>query len=152
MQGEASIQVNVPGSTSKPTESEKKEEADTQSLINTFAKRTPDANGFKNATDILGSIPLRTESGATAKQYKSIKFNPETQIITWTPSNVNLTPMTMTIDEAISSVDSESDKAKLRRMKRVGVSKPTRTEKVKAGVKKAVQAGKGWVDNLLNKK
>lgn len=147
---EPKISVNIAGN--KPTESEKKEEADTQSLIKTLNSKTPDANGFYEATSILGSIPLRTESGITAKKYKNIKFNPQTQTVTWTPSNSTLPPMTMTVDEAISSVDSESDRAKLRRLKSIGVSKPTRTEKVKAGVKKAVQAGKGWVDNLLNKK
>lgn len=153
MQGETVIQpqVNVSVSGGKPTESEKREEADTQSLINTFEKRTPDANGFKNAIDVLGGIPIRI-GGAVSKKYKSIKFNPESQTVVLTPANASLPETTMTIDEAISSVDSESDKAKYRRMKRVGVSKPTRTEKVKAGVKKAVQAGKGWVDNLLNKK
>lgn len=90
--------------------------------------------------------------GAVSKKYKSIKFNPESQTVVLTPANASLPETTITIDEAISSVDSESDKAKYRRMKSIGVSKPSRTEKVKAGVKKAVQAGKGWVDNLLNKK
>ena len=69
-----------------------------------------------------------------------------------TPANASLPETTMTIDEAISSVDSESDKAKYRRMKSIGVSKPTRTEKVKAGVKKAVKSVKGIVDGIITKK
>ena len=154
MQGETVIQpqVNVSVSGGKPTESEKKEQADVQSLIKTLSSKTPDANGFYDATSILGSIPLITESGTTAKKYKNIKFNPETQTITWTPSLATLPPMTMSVDEAISSVNSESDKAKLRRLKSIVVSKPTTTEKIKAGVQKAVKSVKGIVDGIINKK
>ena len=144
---EPKISVSVAGS--KPTQAEIKESEDVKSLIKTFSAKTPDANGYYEATSILGSIPLRTESGITAKKYKNIKFNPETQTIIWTPSNTTLSPMTMSVDEAISSVDSESDRAKLRRLKSVRVSKPTTTQKVKAGVKKAVQKGKGWLDKAL---